>query len=193
MTTETIAARPTGRAAAINPLLTVFLVAAALGWAAATFLTAVHLWALPLPAGIEPQGSLRVITSDWAYVGPVPLALVGTAYYTLMLVIGGLWLTTKEAWIERAVLPLTLVGLAASAGLVYLQLGPIGAICPFCMMSAAATTVLFLVELSVRRLGGAASTPAARPSVVWPALVVAVAVLAVVAMLGVDLAPIPGT
>ncbi|WP_207891664.1 vitamin K epoxide reductase family protein [Natrarchaeobius halalkaliphilus] len=78
------------------------------GWGASVFLTAVHFRALPLPAGVEPEGSLAVITSAWAYVGPIPLALLGAGYYVTMLVLGGLWLETKRELLERGIFAITL-------------------------------------------------------------------------------------
>ena len=178
---------------AINRLIGVLLAVAVVGWGAAIFLTAVHLLALPLPSGIEPQGSLAVVTSSWAYIGPIPLALVGAGYYVMMMTLGGLWLTTKDRRLEQVVLPVTAIGLASSIGLVYLQLGPIGAICPFCMISAAATATLFTLELVIRRLGGGTASPPAAHEKVWPALFVGAIGMAILAMYGLTLAPIPGT
>lgn len=176
----------------MNKLLGTFLGIAVIGWGASIFLTAVHFWALPLPSGIEPEGSMAVITSAWAYVGPIPLALLGAGYYATMLVLGGLWLETKHDLLERGIFLITLGGLAASAYFVYLQLGVIGAICPFCMISAAATTSLFTIEAVVKYLGGASIAQPVSSMRIWPSLVVATIAVTVVAMYGITLAPIPG-
>ncbi|SIR76391.1 vitamin K epoxide reductase family protein [Natronorubrum thiooxidans] len=177
----------------VNKLLGAFLGIAVIGWGASIFLTAVHFWALPLPSGIEPEGSMAVITSAWAYVGPIPLALLGAGYYATMLVLGGLWLETKHDLLERGIFLITLGGLGASAYFVYLQLGVIGAICPFCMMSAAATTSLFTIELVVKYLGGGRIAPPVSSTRIWPPLLVAIIGMTVTAMYGLTLAPIPGT
>lgn len=176
----------------VNRLLGAFLGIAVIGWGASVFLTAVHFWALPLPAGIEPEGSLAVITSAWAYVGPIPLALLGAGYYATMIVLGGLWLETKSPLLERGIFLITTGGLAASAYFVSLQLGVIGAICPFCMISAAATTSLFTIELVVKSIGGASVAPSVSSTRVWPPLVAATIGITVAAMYGITLAPIPG-
>lgn len=175
----------------VNAAVGVFVAAALVGWLAALILVGVHAWALPLPAGVEPQGAIAVITSQWAYLGPVPLALVGAAYYATMVVAAGVWATTRDVRVERLLLPATAVGVAASAGLVWLQLGPIGAICPFCMASAAASTTLLAMELLVRRWGGAAAAPAWRGDRVWPVLAALLAVSAVVTVHVVAALPIP--
>ncbi|WP_440772581.1 vitamin K epoxide reductase family protein [Natronorubrum sp. DTA28] len=176
----------------VNKLLGAFLGIAVIGWGASVFLTAVHFWALPLPSGIEPEGSMAVITSTWAYIGPIPLALLGAGYYVTMLVLGGLWLETKHELLERGIFLITLGGLAASAYFVYLQLGVIGEICPFCMLSAAATTSLFAIEATVKSLGGASAAPTVSSTRVWPPVIVATVGITLVAMYGITLAPIPG-
>ncbi|MFP8956881.1 vitamin K epoxide reductase family protein [Natrialbaceae archaeon A-CW3] len=176
----------------VNKLLGAFLGIAIIGWGASIFLTAVHFWALPLPTGIEPEGSMAVITSTWAYVGPIPLALLGAGYYVTMIVMGGLWLETKHELLERGIFLITLGGLGASAYFVYLQLGVIGAICPFCMISAAATTGLFTIEVVVKYLGGGHSAPTISSTRIWPPVVVGVIGITIAAMYGITLAPIPG-
>jgi len=176
----------------VNRLIGAFLAVAVVGWGASIFLTAVHFWALPLPSGIEPSGSMAVITSQWAYIGPIPLALLGAGYYLTMLVMGGLWLETKDERLETLIIPITVGGLFASAYFVYLQLGVIGAICPFCMISAAATTTLFGLELGVKYLGGGAAAAAVSSHRIWPPVFVATLAITVLAMYGMTLAPIPG-
>jgi len=177
----------------VNKLIGVFLGVAVIGWGASIFLTAVHFWALPLPAGIEPEGSMAVVTSTWAYIGPMPLALLGAFYYLTMIGLGGVWLETKNELVENAILLFTTGGLAASAYFVYLQLVPIGAICPFCMASAAATTTLFTIELVIKYLGGGKVAPTVGNARLWLPLLVATVGVTVAAMYGVTVAPIPGT
>ncbi len=177
----------------VNRLIGAFLAVAVVGWSAAFFLTTVHLWALPLPDGVQPQGSMEVVTSSWAYIGPIPLALVGAGYYVAMMTLGALWLTTKDPRLEQVMLPVTVIGLLSSVGLVYLQLGPIGAICPFCMVSATATATLFSLEVVIKRLGGGTAAPPASPAKVWPAVFVGAIGMAIVAVYGLTLVPIPGT
>ena len=176
----------------VTGLLRAFIGVAVVGWAASFLLTVIHFWVLPLPASVDPQGPIAVITSPWSYVGPFPLALIGAVYYLAMITAGASLLHTRAAWLERALLPITAFGVLSSAGFVYLQLGPIGEICPFCMVSAAATTLLFVIELINRRRGGvgmAKVVPAVR---VWPAtfLLAMAATLAVVWAL--PQLPLPG-
>ncbi len=176
----------------INRLIRAFIGVAVVGWGASMLLTAIHFWVLPLPAGAEPQGAIQVITSQWAYVGPIPLATIGALYYIVMIATGASWLHSKDARLERALLPLTSLGVLASAGFVYLQLVPIGAICPFCMISAAATTTLLVIEVIVRRRGGAAAAPVVPAVRAWPATFIATMAMTMLVLWAIPQLPLPG-
>ena len=182
----------TGEDRLVNRLIRTFIGIAVVGWGASMLLTAIHFWVLPLPAGAEPQGAMQVITSPWAYVGPIPLATIGAVYYIAMIAAGTTWLTTKNEWLERLLLPVTFGGVAASAVFVYLQLVPIGAICPFCMVSATATTLLFAIEVIVRRRGGAAAAPVVPAVRVWPAAFVATMGMTMLVLWSIPQLPLPG-
>lgn len=127
-----------------------FTVVAVIGWLVSTLLTAIHIFALPaIPAGAPVQGSLEVITSQWAYIFGIPLATFGAVYYLTTIALALWWFDTRHPLIVKLLTPLTATGVLASAYFVWLQLVPIGAICPFCMVSAAATVVLFGLELVI--------------------------------------------
>ncbi len=176
----------------VNRLIRTFIAVAVIGWGASLVLTAIHFWVLPLPAGVEPQGAMAVITSPWAYVGPIPLATIGALYYMVMIAVGASWLHTKDTRIERLLLPVTAGGFLASVGFVYLQLVPIGAICPFCMVSATATTLLLLIEIIVRHRGGAAAAPQVSAVRVWPVTFLATMAMTLLTIYSLPLLPLPG-
>ncbi len=96
-------------------------------------------------------GSIEVITSPWAYVVGIPLATLGGVYYLTTIGLALWWFDTRHPLLIKILTPITASGVAFSAYFVYLQLGVIGEICPFCMMSAAATVVLFGLELAILR------------------------------------------
>ena len=175
-----------------NRLIAAFFGVAVLGWGASAILTAIHFWVLPIPEGIDAQGPIAVLTSPWAYVGPIPLAVIGAVYYIGMMAAAALWLHTKSPLLEKLLLPVTASGVAFSAYFVYLQLVPIGEICPFCMLSAAATTTLFLLEVAVKRVGGAVTAPPVNPAIAWPAMVAAPLLMALAAMFALTVLPLPG-
>lgn len=131
----------------VPKLFGLFTIVALFGWAISTFLSGIHFWGLPLPEGAEPEGSILVLTSEWAYIMGIPLALLGAFYYLSVIIGSAAWFQTKHPLILKLLTPITASGVVFSAFFVYLQLVPIGEICPFCMMSAAATVILFTLEL----------------------------------------------
>lgn len=176
----------------MNRLIIGFIFVAMLGWVASAILTAIHFWTIPLiPDGAMLRGPMLVITSDWAYIGPVPLATIGAVYYIGVIALGAVWLSTKNPAIERLLLPVTAVGFVASLGFVYLQIGVIGAICPFCMVSAAATTILLGIELYIKFRGGAAQQPSVEASKVWPSVFAVTMLLTIFAMWSLTILPLP--
>lgn len=139
--------------AMVPKLFTIFTVVAAIGWAVSIFLTGVHFWVLPLPTGFDVTGTpWAVMTSDFAYVLGIPLALMGAIYYLSVLLLSGMWFHTRHPLILKVLTPMTVIGVMSSAVFVYLQLFVIGAICPFCMVSAVATTILLTLELVMLRI-----------------------------------------
>lgn len=134
----------------VSKLLGVFALIAVVGWLVSTLLTAIHLFALPaIPSDAQVAGSIQVITSPWAYVFGIPLATLGAVYYLTTIGFVLWWFDTKHPLILKVLTPITASGVMASAYFVWLQLVPIGAICPFCMVSAAASVMLFGLELGV--------------------------------------------
>ncbi|MHC3437241.1 vitamin K epoxide reductase family protein [Natrialbaceae archaeon A-gly3] len=135
----------------VGTLFGVFTLVAVVGWMVTVMLTAIHLYAIPaIPAdAIPPGSSMEVITSQWAYVFGVPLATLGGFYYLTTIGLGLLWFDTRHPLIIKILTPITVSGVVFSAYFVYLQLGVINAICPFCMISASATVILFALELVI--------------------------------------------
>lgn len=117
-------------------------VVALVGVAETTYLTVEHFTGKIPPCTVL-QGCGEVLTSQYASVYGVPLALIGLVYYLTILV-----LTRLEG--RRPLVALAAVssfGLAISAFLVYLQLNVIGAICLYCMASAGTTTLIWILTM----------------------------------------------
>ena len=186
----------------VSTLFGVFTAVAVFGWVVSAFLSGIHFWAIPqIPAGAELSGSLQVVTSEWAYVFGVPLATLGAFYYLTTIGLAIWWFDTRHPLIIKILTPITATGVLASSYFVWLQLVPIGEICPFCMMSATATVVLFGLELSILRMSdlpktGRMASDIGRllreTTVRWPLLAVAIGALTLAAFYGVTLAPVPG-
>lgn len=95
------------------------------------------------PAG----GCDVVLTSRWATIGGVPIAAIGVLYYALASLLA--W-TPADAWrrgTSWALVGITGAAFVVSAILFWLQAAVIGFWCPFCLVSAGITTLLFLSAL----------------------------------------------
>lgn len=147
-----------GYSSRVAVLFILFTTVAVVGWLVSTLLTAIHLFALPaIPADAPIQGSIQVISSQWAYAFGVPLATFGAIYYLSTIGLALWWFDTRHPLVVKILTPITATGVAFSAYFVYLQLFVIGAICPFCMVSATATVILLGLELLILR---SSETPA---------------------------------
>ena len=137
----------------VTTLFGVFTAVALVGWLVTVVLTSIHMFAIPaIPADAPVQGSIEVITSSWAYVFGIPLATLGGFYYLTTIGLALWWFDTRHPLIIKILTPITASGVLASSYFVWLQLVPIGQICPFCMMSASATVILLGLELAILRV-----------------------------------------
>jgi uncharacterized membrane protein len=86
------------------------------------------LLACPESATINCQ---KVTTSQWSHVGPIPVALVGLVYFTVMSV-----LCTPIAWrrrpLDRIRVGAAAVGVLSAVYLVWIELFRVNAICLWC-------------------------------------------------------------
>lgn len=133
-------------------LAVAFLVTSALGFLDATYLTVEHYRGVVPPCSIV-SGCEAVTTSRYATVSGMPVALLGALYYLTILVLAVAYLDRRQSVWLRLAAYLTFVGLAASVWLVYLQLFVIKAICLYCLFSAATSTILWGLGITVLVLG----------------------------------------
>lgn len=132
-------------------IIAAFFIAALIGFADASFLAIEHYRGVVPPCTII-SGCEKVTTSDYSEVFGIPLALFGAIYYfTLLILIIAYFDLKKEAILKIAAL-ITPVGFLASLYFVYLQLIVIQAICLYCMISAAASAMLFVLGIIILRV-----------------------------------------
>lgn len=116
-----------------------------LGLADAIYLTVEHITGQSVRCTIV-AGCSEVLSSSYAVVAGVPLALIGAAAYFSVFS-----LATLAAFgyrIAAALLtPLVLLMFLVSLWLIYLQAFVIRAFCQFCLLSAAVTTALTVIVL----------------------------------------------
>lgn len=90
-------------------------------------------------------GCDTVLTSRYAWVGPVPLALLGVVYYLAVLIGTVIYIDTRRQLVIGAIASATIVGFVASLYFVYLQAIVLGAWCQYCLLSALTSTLLAII------------------------------------------------
>lgn len=133
-------------AAPSNKLLLFFPVLGAAGFVDATYLTVKHFLGGPIPCSIL-KGCEQVTTSQYSTVFGIPVALLGAFYYLTILVLAAIYFDSKKTSVLKLLACLTPFGFLASLIFVYLQIFVIKAICLYCMVSAATSTILFILGM----------------------------------------------
>lgn len=116
------------------------VVLALAGLADSVYLTAHHFTAEPVPCSLI-EGCEMVLTSQWAEIQGIPLALIGAVGYFLAFALALLTMYGYRLWPVFGI-QVTLMA-AVSSFLVYIQAAWIGAFCQFCLISAATSGLLF--------------------------------------------------
>lgn len=100
-----------------------------------------------------------VQASPYSYIGPIPISGIGTVGYFLLLVLAFLGLQprfTRSKVVSLLLLGGSLLGVAFSVYLTYLEAFVIHAWCQWCVGSAVIITVIFILLLpEIRKLGEA--------------------------------------
>lgn len=144
------------------------------GFLDAAYLTILHYKNIIPPCSLA-HGCETVLTSKFAMIGPMPIAILGVLFYVVMMVLLGLLLqckptilsideksrdhstrllftqnNKKEIFIKKLLLLLASAGLAVSVFLVYLQAFVLHAFCQYCLASEGINVLLFIFILSPR-------------------------------------------
>ena len=133
------------------PLVTLAALAF-LGFADSAYLAAEHYFSIPLPCSLA-NGCEKVLTSAYATVGPIPLALFGVVFYLGILALS-LYLYARPVFsrfLARVLFAGTVVGLLMSVVFVSIQAFLIHAYCLYCLGSALATLLLFFAGVWLLR------------------------------------------
>jgi uncharacterized membrane protein len=140
MTSEASSNKP---AAFSNWLPVAFLIAGAVGFIDAAYLTAKHFLGTPVACSLL-KGCEQVTTSQYAAIFGVPIAILGVFYYLIIIALSAAYLDSRKLLFLKLIAYLTPFGFLASLRFVYLQIFIIKAICLYCMVSAATSALLFI-------------------------------------------------
>jgi uncharacterized membrane protein len=130
-------------------LYSVAALLALLGLADAIYLTIEHVTGQSVRCTIV-AGCSEVLSSSYAVVAGIPLAMVGAAAYFSVFSLAILALFGYRI-AGTLLTPLVIAMFLVSLWLIYLQAFVIHAFCQFCLFSAAITCALFVVVLVARR------------------------------------------
>ncbi len=131
-------------------LLAGLVVFALIGFADTGYLTALH-YIGEVPTCTLIEGCEIVLTSKYAVIFGVPLALVGALYY-LSLVLLSVWYVDRgRRQTLLNIFQLSGLGFLMSLGLLYLQIFVLRAVCEYCLTSLISTTGVFLVSYLLLR------------------------------------------
>jgi len=122
---------------------------ALIGFGDATYLTVKHFLGAPVTCSIL-QGCDKVLTSQYAVVFGLPVALLGALYYLSVLILSGYCLFSARSSIMRFISRFVALGFLASLWFVYLQVFVINDLCEYCLLSALISTALFALSFLIR-------------------------------------------
>jgi uncharacterized membrane protein len=136
--------------AAIAKLPLLAAVVALGGFVDAVYLTIKHYTGEAVPCSVV-EGCEQVLTSSYAEIFGIPLAMFGAAAYFVAFSLAILAAFGNRLMWKFFGAQIFLMVLF-TAWLVYLQAFVIGAFCQFCLISAAVTLTLFIIYLASRFL-----------------------------------------
>src|SRR5260221_14036881 len=120
-----------------NKFLWTAIILSFLGFLDAAYLTIIHYKNVIPPCSIA-HGCETVLTSQYATIGPVPIALLGVFFYLSVLsLLGILSQGLKPKLITKLLLGITGLGVLIALGLIYLQAFVLHAYCQYCLASEA--------------------------------------------------------
>lgn len=117
------------------------------GLADAIYLTVGHLTG-QYATCIASSGCEKVLTSDYAAIGKVPVAAFGVAAYFTVFSLATLGAFSHK-WIRRLFLFLVGTMLVATCWFLYLQAFVLHAFCDYCLLSATLTGLLSAIALAI--------------------------------------------
>ncbi len=128
----------------------IILLFAIIGFSDATFLTVKHYQNVIPPCTIG--GCESVLSSSYAKIFGIPVALMGAIYYLAILFSVFIFLDTKKEKYLRFPMMISFIGLLSAIWFSFLQLFIIKAFCPYCVVSAISSTAIFITAVySIRK------------------------------------------
>lgn len=128
----------------------ILFVLALIGFSDSTYLTVEHIRGTIPPCSIV-SGCETVLTSAYASIGSIPVAVLGMLFYGTILVLLVGYFDSRSPLFSGAVALLSIVGAIATIAFIYVQVAIIGALCLYCMISAGTSLGIFGASLPLLR------------------------------------------
>lgn len=121
------------------------------GLSLAGFLDAVYLTATHYSGSIKCtlSGCTDVLTSTYADLWGIPIALFGAIYYFIILITALLYIDRRAKIALPVITILPIFGFGFTLWLLYLQIFILRALCQYCLLSALISTILFILSLVI--------------------------------------------
>lgn len=127
----------------------IFLLFSFIGFLDAVYLTAAHYAGLSVKCFIN--GCENVLSSQYAVVVGIPVALFGAVYYLAVFICVIAYIDSKKDFFINFAVRLAIVGFLISLLLIFIQIFVIKALCFYCLVSFFASTFLFAFGLTKTR------------------------------------------
>ncbi|MEK7134233.1 MAG: vitamin K epoxide reductase family protein [Patescibacteria group bacterium] len=133
----------------IDVLIYIFLILALLGLADSVYLAVSYFSGSPLSCETI-SGCNEVANSPYSKIAGVPISTMGVLYFVIAVAGAFLYLVKRRTVYATLLALLTMIGFAASAYFVYMQVALIKAVCIYCIGSAIAATLMLIVAAIIR-------------------------------------------
>ena len=125
--------------------LMIFLLSFA-GFLVSTYIT-IHGLNRTIPPCTVTHGCETVLTSQFATVGPIPIAAFGAGFFITMMILSILYLQHNQKTFLRLLFALASLAFIAGLGLIYIQAVILKAFCQFCLLAELIIALIFILTL----------------------------------------------
>jgi uncharacterized membrane protein len=119
---------------------------ALLGIGVSGYLTYTHLFGAPIFCGGASSCEL-VNSSRYAFLGPIPVALLGLIGYAAILALSFIPTNEDRQWPAQLIFGVALIGVLFQLYLTYIELFVLHAICYWCVASQIIILLIFILSL----------------------------------------------
>jgi uncharacterized membrane protein len=130
----------------INIAVLIIIIMALTGFTDAVYLTVKH-YVGELPVCTVVAGCEEVALSKYSTIAGVPISLLGTLFYLTVLIVSVAWFDTKKYSLLQKLPLITVPAFMFSIWLMYLMFAEIEALCIYCLLSAATSTIIMAISI----------------------------------------------